>query len=54
MCTYPEYAQNYEEDDLEEVPVSVVCDLKEYQLATAVRVHGLQGRQAHISGIRAR
>lgn len=30
MRTYPEYAQDYEENYLEEVPVSIVCDLEQY------------------------
>lgn len=51
MRTYAEYAQDYEKYYLEEVPVSVVCDLEQYQFATAIRVHGLKWRQAHISRI---
>ncbi len=41
MRTYPEYAQDYEEDYLEEVPVSVVCDLEQYEFAASIRIHGL-------------
>ena len=37
--TYPEYSDDDEKDDLEEVPVAVVGDLEEYEFARAEGVH---------------
>lgn len=39
--TDTEYSEDDEEQNLEEMPVSVVCDLEQYQLSAAIRVHSL-------------
>jgi hypothetical protein len=47
--TNPENPQNHKENDLEEVPIAVIGHLKEYDLASAERVHGLWMAQLSIS-----
>lgn len=39
--SHPEYTKDDEEDDLEEMPVAVVCNLEQYELPSAVRIHRL-------------
>ena len=38
--THPENAKDNEEHNLEEVPISVIGDLEQYEFPAAVRVHG--------------
>ena len=40
--TYTEDTDYYEEDDLEEMPVTIVGDLEQYQLPRSERVHCLK------------
>jgi hypothetical protein len=45
MCfTYTEDAKDYEKDDLEEMPIAVVGDLKQYQFPRSKGVHRLEVR----------
>ena len=38
---HSKYTQNDEEHYLEEVPISIVCDLEQHKLAASIWVHGL-------------
>ena len=40
--SYTEYAQDYEEDYLEEMPITIVRNLEQYEFSTTIRVHGLE------------
>lgn len=40
--TYTEDAEDYKEDDLEEMPITVVGDLKQYQFPRSEGVHCLE------------
>lgn len=39
--TYAEDPEYDEEKNLEEVPITVICNLKQYQFTTTIRIHGL-------------
>ena len=41
--THPEDAEDNEEHDLEEVPISIVSDLEQHEFPAAIRVHGREG-----------
>ena len=38
---YSKYTKNDEEHDLKEMPISVICDLKQYQFSCPERIHSL-------------
>ena len=38
---YPENAQNDEEHDLKEMPISIIGDLEQHQLSSPERIHSL-------------
>jgi hypothetical protein len=42
--SHPEHAQNDEKDDLEEVPVSIIGNLEQYEFACPERIHRLYDR----------
>ena len=41
--THPEDAEDYEEHNLEKVPISIVSDLEQHEFSAAIRVHGREG-----------
>ena len=44
LFAYSKNSENDEEQDLEEMPVTVIGNLEQYQLATAIWIHGLRAK----------